>query len=108
DLAAREPRVALRATYYKAPRRVDVDVGVGDREARFREHRSHHQRDHARPDFLIVDLVRVLGGDHELADAHRPAVLVHDADLSLTVGPEPREVAALADDREPLGEAMGE
>src|SRR5207245_8092983 len=29
-------------------------------------------------------------------------------DLGLAVGPEPGEVAALADDREPLGEAMGE
>src|SRR5207245_2455475 len=83
------------------------EVGVGDLEARFREHRPHHQRDHARPDLLVVDLVRVLGGDDELADAHRPAVLVHDADLSLAVGPEPGEVAALADDREPLGDAMG-
>src|SRR6059058_4925668 len=46
--------------------------------------------------------------DDDLADPHGAGTLVHDADLRLAVGPEPREIARLAHGRQPLGQAVGQ
>src|SRR5256885_7530266 len=48
----------------------------------------------------VVDFVGVLGGYHDLADADGARPFVHDADLSLAVGAEPRKVTRLAHDGE--------
>jgi len=71
DLAAGQPRVALRAPDHEAAGRVDEDIGITDLEPGVGEHRPDHERDHPLAQLHVVDLVRVLGGQHYLADADR-------------------------------------
>ena len=55
-----------------------------------------------------VDIVGVLGRDHDRVDAHGPVVrVVLDGDLGLTVGAQVGQRAVVADRREPLGQALG-
>src|SRR5256885_1936964 len=70
--------------------------------------RPDHERDHTLAQLHVVDLVRVLGGHYHLTDPDRPHTFVHDADLGLAVGAEPREIPCLAHRGEPLREAVGQ
>src|SRR6266550_4055705 len=80
DLAAGQAGVALRAPDHETTGRVDEDIRIGDLEARVREHRPDHERDHTLAQLHVVDLVRVLGGHYHLTDPDRPHTFVHDAD----------------------------
>jgi hypothetical protein len=57
---------------------------------------------------LRVDPVRVLGGDQQLLDPHRPAVGVAHRDLGLAIGAEVVEGAGPAHRGEPLRQPVGE
>ena len=57
---------------------------------------------------LGVDPVGVLGGDQDLLDLHRAAVLVADRHLRLAVGAQVRQHLALAHLRQALGELVRE
>ena len=45
----------------------------------------------------VLHVGGVLGGDHDVGDAHRLVVHIVDGDLALGVGPEPVDLAGLAD-----------
>ena len=56
----------------------------------------------------MVDVLGVLGGQHDGVDAHRAVVgVVLDGDLGLAVGAQVVERAVLADLGEPLRRAAG-
>ncbi len=70
-----------------------------------------------RQDDLADDLVAelpgvhvgvVLRGYHDRPDGDRPAMVVLDGDLGLAVGPQVREVALLAHEREAVGHPVGQ
>ena len=116
DLAAREPRVAVRPADHERARRVDVQDEAVVHHAFGEDGREDVLADvgldlgERRVVVLRVDLV-VLGRDHDRVDAlGRPAVgFVLDRDLALGVRPEVgHHLARLADLREALHEAVRE
>ncbi len=75
--------------------------------------RGEHGLDHMFKDvgvqFLVGDILRVLGADDDGVDAGRLAVLiVLDRDLALAVGTKVRQFAAFADFSQLAGELVGE
>src|SRR5205085_11436727 len=92
DLAAGEPGVSLGTADHEAAGRVHEDIGLPHLESRVAQYRPHHQRDHALAQLAVVDLVGVLGRDHDFADSHGAGAFVDHTDLRLAIGPPPREI----------------
>ncbi len=100
DLAAGEAGVADGSADHEAPGRVDKQVLVRVELCRVVHVGGQDGLDHALPevraDLVDLDAVRVLGGDQDLLDADRPAVLVAHGHLRLAVGAEVGDVAVVA------------
>jgi hypothetical protein len=58
-------------------------------------------------DFLVLHVVRVLGGDDDIDDAHRLVVFILHGNLAFGVGTQARRLCRFADAREFASELVG-
>ena len=101
DLAPREARVAHRSADHEPPRRIDVVLRVLVQQFR-RQHGLDHVLQNVRAQLVNGDRLGVLGGDNDSVDAHWLVVgVVLHRHLALAVGPQVRQLAVLANLREP-------
>src|SRR3954451_14461206 len=96
DLATGQAGVALRTANDETSGGIDQKFG-GPVDHRFREHLADHFLDAEFFDLAMIDIFGVLGGDDDVGDADRLAVLVNYRALRFRVCPEPWRLAALAD-----------
>ena len=93
DLATRRASISQRATHDEPPRRVDVDLRAIPVIKRVGQHRFDDLCSESLIDLLAVDLVRVLRRQDDGIDTSRPAVVVFNGDLGLSIGPQPGDFA---------------
>ena len=75
---------------------------------RCRQHGIDHVRGEVGAELVEAGSLGVLAGDHDGLDRDRPVAVVPDGDLGLAVRTQVRQLAALADLGEPLGQPVGE
>jgi hypothetical protein len=88
------PVSTLRTADDEAAGRVDQELGLVGHHPR-RQALLDDVLDAELLDLFVRDVGRVLRRDHDVGDADRLAVLVHDRHLRLRVGPQPRAPPAL-------------
>src|SRR5690606_36182633 len=95
DLAPGEAASAHRAADLEAAGGVDVVLRAPAQPLRG-QHRLDDLLLHRLAQLVEPDARLVLGRQHDRVDRHRLVVLVHEGNLALGVGPEPRQAAGLA------------
>ncbi len=96
DLAARQARVAHGTAHHKPPRGIDVVFGIGIEQFGGNGGLDHVLKNVGVQGF-VVDGLRVLGGNDHRIDAFWLIVgIVFHRDLRFSVGPQIRQLAALA------------